>query len=167
MPDPGFWELPECFFPGFFCNFTVPPSSFTGTSFTTSTFSRLLWWHVYPIFNFFFFRIYSTQNLQLASAAHKLSSSKSGTVTAKMSEEASALQMPLFINPHKPSCRYCCPAVLLQLVGSCWNAPCPPFIFMQHQSPSTGKDNQTDKIPLYRTQKTLWGSHRFWFPSSG
>lgn len=73
----------KCLLPGFFCDFTVLPSSFTGISFTTSIFSRLLWYHAYPFFFFFLIGIYPTQSLQLASAAHELPSSKSGTVTGK------------------------------------------------------------------------------------
>lgn len=69
----------KCFLPGFFCDITVPSSSFTGT---TSTFSRLLWYHIYPVW-FFLIGIYPTQSLQLACAEHKLPSLKSGMVRGK------------------------------------------------------------------------------------
>lgn len=51
----------KCFLPGFFCDFRVPSSSFIGISCNTSTFSRLLWYHVYPIF--FLIGIYPAESL--------------------------------------------------------------------------------------------------------
>lgn len=107
-------------------------------------------------FFFFFNRHLSNSKSPACQCSTRAAKFKIGHGDRQIPEEASALQMPLFINPYKPFCRYCCPfAVLLQLVGSCWNAPCPPLIFKQHESPSMGKNNQTLQNLPVQSPKTF------------